>query len=161
MDTLNRWISLIHPLLEALYYISAVALAILVFKGLEQVKISRKIARVNAKRTAFKLAAEECKYFAEDVVPAYTKIISETATLKLQSFTNPQLKIENGEIVEHNFGMPLLFARRALHSVQSREASETAVGVWKIDAQREPANNPKHRRDAESLPMKFEFWSSF
>lgn len=108
MDVLNHWLSLIHPLLEALYYMSAVALTILAFKGLEQLKISKEIARINAKREAFKLAAQECRYFAEHVVPLNERIFNEIVTLNLSSFLNPQFTIKNGEIITHNFSMPVL-----------------------------------------------------
>lgn len=48
--------------------ISGVAIAVAVFWGLQQLKISKEIAKLNATREAFRLAADECRHFAQDVV---------------------------------------------------------------------------------------------
>jgi hypothetical protein len=105
VDTLNRWLSVVHPLLEALYYLSAVALAVLAFKGLEQLKISREIAKTSARREAFKLAADECRYFAEQIIPLGDTVGKQVVALKLSSFLNPKFKVVNGEIIDHNFSI--------------------------------------------------------
>lgn len=107
---IDGWLSAVRPVVEMLYFASAIALAAFAFKGLEQLKISREIARTNARREAFKLAAEQCRYFAETVVPLSNKRFAECTKLNLASFADPKFEIVNGEIVSHDFSTPSLMA---------------------------------------------------
>ena len=115
LTRINEWLKLLHPIRETLYFLSAAALAIFAFKGLEQLKltleqleITREIANKNTQREAFKLAAEQCRYFAERVVPLLVKARDECQQSKMTCLNNPQFKIVKGEITEHNFNHALL-----------------------------------------------------
>jgi hypothetical protein len=110
LNSIDYWLTLLRPVLETLYYIAAIALAIFAFKGLEQLKITKEIAKTNAKRESFKLAAEECRYFAEKFVPLSNALHEKCATLKLNSFSNPTFEMVNGEIASHNFAEAALAA---------------------------------------------------
>ena len=104
-------INYLRPILEALYFLSATALAVFAFKGLkqirltvEQLQLTRDIAKTNAKRESFKLAADECRHFAQNVLIEARLIGDECKDLKLTTLGRKwKFKIANGEIAEHNF----------------------------------------------------------
>jgi len=111
MTLLGNWFCYARQVLELLYYFSGVAIAVAAFWGLRQLTISKQIAKMNAKREAFKLAADECRYYAKEVVPLMTRCASEYNRLGLTFLSiPPQFTIENGEIVKHNFDVKLLDA---------------------------------------------------
>ena len=59
---------IVKDYLEIFYYLTAgPLLAFLAFKGLSQIKVSREIAKMNAKREAFKISAEQCNVFADKI----------------------------------------------------------------------------------------------
>jgi hypothetical protein len=105
---LNGWLAALHPLLETLYYIAAIALAGIAYKGLEQLKIAKETARTNARREAFKLAADECRTFAERVVPLSLPLSDECERMDLKSFVEPQFKVVDGEITDHKFSLDVI-----------------------------------------------------
>lgn len=71
----------IRAAFEIAYFGAGIAIALFAYKGLAQIKLTKDIATSNAKREAFKLAVEQCRFFAEQVVPARAKIV-ETARTK-------------------------------------------------------------------------------
>ena len=105
---LVTWFGYARSVLEVLYYISGIAIAVAAFWGLRQLTISKQIAKVNAKREAYKLAADECRHFADVVVPARTSLDILVRDKHLQSFTNKTFSVETGEIKNRNFDMGLL-----------------------------------------------------
>jgi hypothetical protein len=104
----------IRAFLELLYFASGIAIAIAAFLGLrqlkiglEQVAISKEVARTNAKRESVRYAADQCRYFAEEMVPALAKLGTEYQRLGL-TFLNTlapdnqgprQFMVQKGEIV--------------------------------------------------------------
>jgi hypothetical protein len=104
----------VRAFLELLYFASGIAIAIAAFLGLrqlkvglEQVAISKEVARTNARRESVRYAADQCRYFAEEVVPALTKLATEYQRLGL-TFLNAlapdnqgprHFLIQKGEIV--------------------------------------------------------------
>ena len=102
---LNNWLALLHPIFETLFFISGLALAFIALKGLEQLRIAKQTAKIGAKREAFKLAAEQCRYFAERVVPFSDTLCKLCDKLNLTSFSSPGRKFDilNGEITSHEF----------------------------------------------------------
>lgn len=103
LNSVNSWLIELRPIMETLFFAATVALAVFAFKALEQVKISKDIARTSAKREAFKLAAEQCRYFAETVIPLSDKLHAQCAKLNLTSFSNPKFEVLDGEITFPNF----------------------------------------------------------
>src|SRR5580698_8437717 len=96
--------SLLWNILQGLYYIAGIAIAVAAFIGLGQLSLTREIAKTNAKREAVKYAAERCQYFAEHTVPEHSTMASAYARLRLTFLTsNPQWLLVKGEITNHNF----------------------------------------------------------
>jgi hypothetical protein len=111
MTSPGNWFSYVRQILELLYYLSGVAIAVAAFLGLKQLEITRQIARTNATREAFKLAADECRTYGQEVVPLLTAFVTEYDKSKLTFLSSPpNFAIENGEIVKHNFDVKLLDA---------------------------------------------------
>lgn len=105
------WLQILRSTLELLYFASGITIAIAAVWGLQQLRITRQIARINAMREALKFAAERCQYFADRAVPAGTGVAQEYKRLGLK-FLGMQNKwsIQNGEIVNHNFDPKLIGA---------------------------------------------------
>lgn len=102
MPSLSESYHLMRSILELLYFASGIAVAIGVFWGLEQLKITKQLANINAKREALKFAAERCQYFAESTVPAMTSFMAKYNGLKLTFLRESKWTIQNGEIISHD-----------------------------------------------------------
>jgi hypothetical protein len=55
--------------LEGLNYLSTMGLLVVAIIGLKQLRISKQLSRVAARRDAFRLANEQVKYFLESIIP--------------------------------------------------------------------------------------------
>lgn len=108
MASFGNWFGYVRQILELLYYLSGVAIAVAAFWGLRQLTITKRIARLNAMREAYKLAADECRHFAQEVVPLETSLVKQIKEKNLQSFANRHFVVEQGEIKKHNFDLTLL-----------------------------------------------------
>jgi hypothetical protein len=69
MSNPHGWFATLRDILELLYFVSGIAIAVAAFWGLKQLQISKQIARTNATREAIKLAADQCRHYAETSVP--------------------------------------------------------------------------------------------
>jgi hypothetical protein len=114
---LVTWFGYARSVLELLYYLSGIAIAVAAFWGLKQLTISKQIARENAKREAYKLAADECRYYAKEIVPLMAALRDSITSKNLRSFTNRTFTVANGEITTHNFDLTLL--QRELPQISS------------------------------------------
>src|SRR5580700_3378773 len=83
---LVTWFGYARSVLELLYYLSGIAIAVAAFWGLKQLTISKQIARENAKREAYKLAADECRYYAKEIVPLKAALRDSITSKNLRSF---------------------------------------------------------------------------
>jgi hypothetical protein len=108
MASPSDWFGYVRQALELLYYLSGIAIAVAAFWGLKQLTITRQIARVNAKRESYKLAADECRHFAKDVVPLRPALEKQIKEKNIQSFANRHFAVEQGEITKHDFDLALL-----------------------------------------------------
>jgi hypothetical protein len=116
------WVATTHYVLELLYYISGIVIAgAAVFGlrqlkiGLDQITISKEVARANARRESIRYAAEQCRYYAENVVPSSKQFIEKYQELQL-TFGSlqpppghpPFFHVQNGEIVMQGYDFKLL-----------------------------------------------------
>ena len=83
----SQWYLYLRAILELLYFLAGLGIAVGVYLGLEQLKLTKELADASNKREAVKLAAQQCKYFAEAVVPAYEKLTEEYNNRALTSLT--------------------------------------------------------------------------
>jgi len=108
MALLSNSFDHVRQALELLYYISGIVIAIAAIRGLRQLTITRDISRENAKREAYKLAADECRHFAQDIVPLGTTLHNHINEKNIQSFAHPSFVVTRGEIEKHNFNLMIL-----------------------------------------------------
>jgi hypothetical protein len=122
MFVTTTWFTVVRAVLEVLAFLSTVALAVAGVLALAQIRITRQIAKTNARRESVKLAADLCKYYAETVVPNHDKanIDYKTSALKYLSVFAPAGQgpfiLQNGEIVAHFFNVKLLADELPKHS---------------------------------------------
>jgi hypothetical protein len=62
-------LKVLRDTLEVVSFASAPVLAWLAFKALNQIQVSKEIARTQASRESFRLATERCKQFADEILP--------------------------------------------------------------------------------------------
>jgi hypothetical protein len=103
LTQLDSWLTLLRPILESLFFLATIALAIFAFKGLKQLKptliqleITREIANKNTQREAFKLAAEQCRYYGDYIVPLQSKAREECNELKITCFAGCRTLLFSG-----------------------------------------------------------------
>jgi len=89
----SSWYTIFRQVLESLYYLSGVAVAILVALGLrqititsEQLRLTKEIAEAGRRREAVKFAAAQCKYFADVVIPSFAQLEGQCNSLKTDVF---------------------------------------------------------------------------
>jgi hypothetical protein len=108
-------------ILELLYFLSGIVLTGVAIVGLRQVRIaaaqlnlSREIASANARREAAKLAAEQCRYFAEKCVPTFEHFLARYRANHLTFLearlrpNEPQFVIQGGEFQTVNCDIPAI-----------------------------------------------------
>jgi hypothetical protein len=108
------WFATTRAILELLYFTSGIVIAVAAVWALSQIRLTKQIAKGNARRESVKLAAELCKYFAESVVPVWGQANEDYNRLGLKCLgINPpqgQLPfvIQEGEIISHHFNLKQL-----------------------------------------------------
>lgn len=124
------WFADARAILEVGYFLSGICIAIAAFYGLKQVRaavrqlnvslqqleFTKRLTETNNKREAVKLAAEQCRYFAEQVVPVGRDFVNaynvkQLTCLPTGTQQKPQYRIKNGQIVDPSFDMKLLGAQ--------------------------------------------------
>jgi hypothetical protein len=93
----------LRSVLELLYFLSGIAIAIIAGYGLTQLRLTKRIATKNAKRESVKFAAERCQYYAERVVVIQSAAWQSYHVRKLACFVGQTFAVKDGEIVQHNF----------------------------------------------------------
>jgi hypothetical protein len=108
------WFATTRAILELLYFASGLVIAVAAVWALSQIRLTKQIAKGNARRESVKLAADLCRYFAESVVAVWAKANDDytKSGLKCLSVSPPQgqppFVIQDGEIVGHHFNLKQL-----------------------------------------------------
>lgn len=89
-------------ILEILYFLSSPLLFIIAFIGLQQLKISKENNKINAKRDAFKLSAERCNYFLNNVIPMADLIDNLIVEESINGFGSTKIIINENHYELHN-----------------------------------------------------------
>ncbi|HXN99281.1 MAG TPA: hypothetical protein VN881_09430 [Candidatus Acidoferrales bacterium] len=120
----------IRATLEALYFLSGVGILIAALYGLKQLKLTKELAEnglrqleltqrladSDSKRESVKLAATQCRYFAEIVVPALDAVLRDYLHQKL-TFLNvppgqpPAFVLHEGKFVQAKYDAQLIEAQ--------------------------------------------------
>ena len=65
----EKYVVPILPYFDILYCLLTLGLLIVAWKGLKQITLGRHIANLNAQRDALKVAAEQCRIYADKIIP--------------------------------------------------------------------------------------------
>lgn len=114
--------------LELGYYAAGIILAYLAYRGLAQINLTKQIATTNAKRESFKLAVEQCHFYAEQVVPARAKVISAAKDRGVQVLSPESFVLAKGEIVEIKIG------KRHIGSEAAKLSEELLLYMNRLEA---------------------------
>ncbi len=108
MEKLLEYLSYLRPILEGLYFLSSIGIVVGVWVAVRQLRLTRKIADTNVKRESAKLAADQCRYLADTLFPAFEKFTKKYSTAglaflskKLQA-AQPLIQLTNGEFTNPN-----------------------------------------------------------
>ncbi len=105
------WFATTRAILELVYFVSGIIIAVAAVLALSQIRLTKQIARANSRRESVKLAADLCKYFADPVVPLWGKADDDCAKAGVKCLTvtavpgQPTFLIKDGEIVNHQFNL--------------------------------------------------------
>lgn len=104
-----------RSVLETLYFLSGIGILIAAWYAARQVQIAsyqikttKEIAEANSRRESVKLAAELCKYYAHEVVPAQEAFLKKYAVEKctfLAIQQGPAFVIKNGDFAQVNYDL--------------------------------------------------------
>ncbi len=90
-----------RSIIEIIYYLSAPALVLVAFYGLKQIKIAayqlketRETRKIQSKRESFTIAAEQCKYYVEKIIPLLNNLDEIIEEKNLEFFTKSEIIIE-------------------------------------------------------------------
>jgi len=88
----------LREILEILYFLSGPTLVIVVVIGLRQLKISKDISRISAKRESYRLAAEQCGYYFTHTIPLQNELDKSIRDKKVTFFNESKVQINGGKI---------------------------------------------------------------
>ena len=63
------------------------------YKALEQIKVTKDLAKINAKREAYKVTADECRYYSEKIIPLINTLDKKVDELGAQIFQKSVVKV--------------------------------------------------------------------
>jgi hypothetical protein len=94
------WFETLRAILELLYFVAGIVIAGAAIWGLQQIRLTKRIAIQNAKREGLKFAAERCQYFAEFTVPLQAALTAEHNKFGFSTMKSDwTFQIVHGEIV--------------------------------------------------------------
>lgn len=88
----------IKDILEIPYLLSGPVLAYFAYRALDQISLSERLAKENAKRDSIKLTAEECRYYSEKIIPLANEFDDLIKKHNLEIFIKSKVHVENNEI---------------------------------------------------------------
>jgi hypothetical protein len=95
----KQWVDAIRNVIESGYYLAGIALAYIAYRGLAQIRLAKEIAATTARRESFKLALEQCHFYAREIVPTRAKLVEVARTKGLGWGTPGSFSVSGGEIV--------------------------------------------------------------
>lgn len=96
-----RWLELnyssssFRSILEIIYFITSPLLLAVAVIGLRQIDIAKETSILNDKRTSFTLAAEQCRYFIEKIIPEVDKISISMEAKGIKNFGKAKLELND------------------------------------------------------------------
>jgi hypothetical protein len=92
----------VHFILESLFFLSGIALAVIAGIGLQQLTIAKDIARTAAKRESLKLAADQCLHYVNHVIPDQDALHAAVQAKNIVFFTKSQVEVKGDAVKVHS-----------------------------------------------------------
>ena len=83
----------LRPILELLYFASGPLLAIAAFIGLRRLTLTKKNAKINARREAYAIAASQVQRYLETIIPLQNKLYVKIQELDIRLFLDSKVDI--------------------------------------------------------------------
>jgi hypothetical protein len=85
----NNFFKGLKYIVEIISLLTAPIILYLAYRGLEQLKLTKRESKLNSKREAYKITAEQCKDYQTRIIPLQNilndkQIIENTVSLKIQ-----------------------------------------------------------------------------
>src|SRR5947209_7279974 len=91
-----------HLILEWSYFASGVVLAIIAGIGLRQLTVAKNVAKINAKRESFRLAAEQCTFYLKHVVDALNAVDTAIIEHEITFFQKSSVEVKGDKVKVHS-----------------------------------------------------------
>lgn len=90
--------NMFKEILEFIYFLSGPALVFMAYKALEQIKVTRDIAKINSKRESFQITAQECRHYSQNIIPLLDTLDKKIEELDVQIITKSKVIITDRKI---------------------------------------------------------------
>jgi hypothetical protein len=88
----------VRLVLEVFYFISGPMIALFAFLGLKQLTIAKNNAKMSAKRESYRLAADQCTHYFQNMIPLQNRLDEVISEKKVTFFDRAKVTIEHKEI---------------------------------------------------------------
>lgn len=98
MDTINSLITVIKPIVELLYFISGIGLAVFAYYGLQQIAVMKSTSATQARRDALQLTSEQCTLYFEKIIPLQNAFLESLKSKNIEYFEGWSVEISGNKI---------------------------------------------------------------
>lgn len=96
----------VHSILESLFFLSGIALAVLAGIGLRQLTVAKEIARTDATRDSLKLAAEQCAHYNHHIIPMIDALTHAVEANNIVFYDKSQVEVKADKVKVTSTAMP-------------------------------------------------------
>lgn len=89
---------IIKAIVEFIYLLSAPLLVFLAYKGLEQIKVAKNQSKINSKREAYRVTAEQCKYYLDVIISLFNEMHQKEQEENVKFFKHSIIHIHEEQI---------------------------------------------------------------
>lgn len=120
-----------HSLLEIVYFLSNIALAIIAAVALWQLKIAKDDIRLRSKRESATLAASQCQRFTDKIIPIANDLDIEFGKLSLSSYSS-ELKLKYQQLSEEDLTLMRKIVKESIPALNKIISMITSLESFSI-----------------------------
>lgn len=109
-NNISNWLSMSYSksnfrnILEIIYFITSPLLLIVAIVGLKQINIAKESIKINSTRESLTLAAEQCKYYFEHIIPLQNKLNDLMKAAEIKNFGEAEVKLNSdGKSINYKY----------------------------------------------------------
>lgn len=121
-SNITNWLSMSYSksnfrnLLEIIYFIVSPLLLIVTVIGLKQIKIAKDAIKINSKRESLTLAAEQCKYYYQHIIPLQNNLDNQMQMAGIKNLGDAEVKLDSdGKNISYKYKI-----NKQLHDYKSK-----------------------------------------